>query len=150
MLIGENGNKQELSKEAALSLAEEQGLDLVQVSKTEDTVVCKIMDYSKFVYDQKKKEKHSNKAKQELKEVRLSDAIADNDIKVKVKTAIRILNEGDKVQVTITYKGRMIAFIKRGLDKLLEFEKLIECDHVVDKQPNIMGNRVSMILSPKK
>lgn len=131
-------------------MALEQDLDLVQLSKNGDTAICKIMSYSKYLYDQKKKEKHSNKTKQELKEVRLSDSIAENDIKVKAKTVCRILNEGDKVKVTITYKGRLVSFIGRGIDKLKEFEKLIDVDYTMDRQPKIEGNRVYMILSPSK
>lgn len=145
--MGESGNLK-TTRDEALNMAYEQGMDLVQLSLNGDIAVCKIMSYSKFLYDQKKKEKHVNKVKQELKEVRLSDSIAENDIKTKVKTACRILSEGDKVKVTITYKGRLVSFISRGIDKLKAFEALIDIDHTIDRQPKIEGNRVYMILSP--
>lgn len=151
MLVGvsDSGNLT-VSRDEALNMANEQGLDLVQLSENGDSAVCKIMSYSKYLYDQKKKEKHNNKIKQELKEVRLSDGIAENDIKTKVKNVTRILSEGDKVKVTITYKGRLVSFITRGIDKLKDFEALIDIDHTIDRQPKIEGNRVYMILSPKK
>lgn len=140
-----------VSLEEAMGMAQESGLDLVQVGGNQERAVCKVMDYNKFLYEQHKREKKNrSKNKQELKEVRLSDGTAENDLKVKAKNISRILKEGDKVQIVITYKGRMVSFISRGLDKLKDIEKLIEQAHIVDKAPKIEGNRVYMVLSPKR
>lgn len=149
----ENGASTELmSKEKALELAYELGLDLVQVSKTEgadsEAPVCKLMDYSKYLYEQKKKKAHV--VKQDIKEIRLSDSIAENDLKIKAKNVERILKSGDKVRVTITYKGRLVRYINRGVEKLRIFGENIGVNHVVDKEPQVEGNRVYMVLSPKK
>lgn len=151
MIVGtESGEPITVSLDVALGMANEQELDLVQMSTNGDIAICKIMNYSKYLYDQKKKEKQHTKPKQELKEVRISDGIADNDLKTKANNVCRILDEGDKVKVTITYKGRAMSFINRGVDKLNNFEKMIEFSHTVDRQPKIEGNRVYMVLSPKK
>lgn len=151
MLVGlEGGEKKTVALGEALNMANEQGMDLVQLSTNNGIAVCKIINYSKFLYEQKKRGKMNNKDKQELKEVRIGDGTAENDIKVKAKTADRLLKEGDKVKVTITYKGRMIMFIKRGLDKLSEFDGFITYPHTIDVKPKIDGNRAIMILSPKK
>lgn len=139
-----------MSLESALNLARDEELDLVQVSSKDGVAICKIMDYRKFLYSQKKKDKINAHNKQELKEIRLSDTIATNDLKVKAKNVDRLLGEGDKVKVVITYKGRSIAFINRGIEKLDSFEQLIEYAHTVDRAPKIEGNRVYMVVSPKK
>ena len=107
------------------------------------------MDYNKFLYEQKKKEKSNNKAKQETKEIRLSDTIAENDIKTKAKNVSRMLHDGDKVRVVIIYKGRQISFIRRGIEKLNNFDTYIEAAHSIDREPRIEGNRVFMVLAPK-
>lgn len=149
MLVGNTG-KSIISLQQALSKADEQGLDLVQLSLSDGIPVCKIMNYSKYVYDQKKRDKRNTKDKQELKEVRMNDGIAENDIKIKAKTVDRILDEGDKVKVAIVYKGRLQTFITRGLDKLTKFDTYITHPHTVDMKPKIEGNRVIMVVSPKK
>ncbi len=148
MLVGSEG-KITTTIEKAIESARKQELDLVQLSEKDGVAVCKLMDYKKYQFDQKKKEKRNNKDKQELKEVRIGDATAENDLKVKVKTADRILSEGDKVKVTITYKGRMQTFITRGIEKLVNFEKFMQQPHNVDLKPKIDGNRVIMVVSPK-
>lgn len=112
--------------------------------------VCKVMDYQKYIYNQKKHAKQAKSAKVELKEVKFNPNIADYDMEIKARTASRILSEGDKVKVTITYKGRTIQFIKSGLEKLEKFNGLVECKHIVDKKPTIDGNRAYMIISPSK
>ena len=149
MLVG-TGEKSIISTEDALQKANEQKLDLVQLSMSDGIPVCKIMNYSKYLYDQKKREKHNNKDRQDLKEVRMNDGTAENDLKVKAKTVDRILGEGDKVKISIVYKGRLQTFITRGLDKLTDFETYITHSHTVDVKPKIDGNRVIMVVSPKK
>lgn len=150
MLISTDGNKQTMDINAALSMADTEGLDLVQMSENNGTAVCKLMNYSKFLYDQKKKEKANNKGKQELKEVRMNDGTAENDLRIKAKTVSRLLKEGDKVKVSIIYKGRMIRLAdQRGQERLIKFETMVEEPHNIDLKPKLDGNRVCMVLSPK-
>ena len=151
MIVGLEGqDKLIVFRDEAIEMAENEGVDLVQVGMNNDIPVCRLMSYKKFLYEQKKREK-DNKAKsvkQDVKEVRIGDATQDNDLRTKAKTASRILSEGDKVRAVIIYKGRMMSFITRGKDKLNEFEALIDTEHTVDKVPTIEGNRVYMMLSP--
>lgn len=134
-------------------MAGEQDLDLVAMSN-DKIPACKIMDYAKFMFDQKKRAKENMKANRanrvELKEVKFNPNIAENDLSIKAKTASRLLSEGDNVKVTITYKGRMIQFISKGIDKINEFETLVEFKHSIKEPPKIEGNRVSMIITPCK
>lgn len=135
----------------ALELANEQELDLVVVNDRGDYPFVKIMDYSKYLYEQKKKQKKNiQKNKVEVKEVRLSPTIADNDLKVKAKTADRILADGDKLIITIRYPGRMVKIINQGEARLNEFSKLIETKFKVEKPAKVNGYSVSMMLSPLK
>lgn len=145
---GESGQTVNMSLEEALRYADDECLDLVQMNEKEGVAICKLMNYSKYIYEQRKKGKMNNKSRQELKELRLSDNIAENDLKTKAKSASRMLDGGDKVKVVITYRGRSIAFITRGVEKLDTFEKMIDSKHVIDKQAKIEGNKVYMIISP--
>lgn len=150
MILVDNGETITMSMSEALSRARNEELDLVQVSSKDNVPICKLMDYKKFMYAQRKREKSNAKSKQELKEIRLSDVIADNDLKVKAKNVDRILGEGDKVKIVIPYKGRAMAFISRGIDKLKTFDTMIESAHSIDREPKIEGNRVYMVVSPRK
>ena len=132
----------------ALKIADEADMDLVVVNPNSETPICKIMNYSKYLYEQQKKQKQISKGKTEIKEVKFGPTIADHDLEIKAKTASRILNEGDKVKVSITYKGRMMMYISSGVEKLINLEKLISEPHKVDKEPKIEGNRVYMVVSP--
>ena len=134
---------------SAIEYAQENGMDLVQIGFSNGMPVCKMVNYDKFMYDLRKKEKRNNKNKQELKEVRLKDNIADNDLNIKAKTISRILKEGDKVKVVLIYKGRAVTFISRGVEKLNELDGLIEQEHSLDVAPRIDGNKVYMMVSPK-
>lgn len=125
------------------------GMNLICMNENE-VPVCKIMDYQKYIYNQRKRAKQSKSARVELKEVKFNPNITDYDMEIKARTASRILGEGDKVKVTITYKGRGIQFIKTGIEKLEKFDSLVECKHSVDKKPMIEGNRAYMIISPSK
>ena len=130
-------------------MAEDEGMNLVAMNNDE-IPVCKIMDYSKFLYNQQKKAKQATKNRSELKEIKFNPTIAEYDLGIKAKNASRILGEGDKVKVSITYKGRMMAQIKGGVEKLEYFEQQIEHPHNVDRKPQIEGNRVYMVISPMK
>lgn len=147
-LVGEGG-VQLVSVDEAIKVAEDANLDLVVVNEGE-TPVCKVMNYGKYLYEQQKKMKQASKSKSELKEIKFGPNIADHDLEVKAKNASRLLSEGDKVKVTITYKGRMMRYIDGGIGKLNELNNLIEQNHRVDKAPAIDGNRVYMVISPSK
>lgn len=148
-LLVDGSETREMSTDEAISIARSDEMDLVQVSSKGNIAICKIMDYNKFLYEQKKKERSNNKVKQETKEIRLSDTIAENDIKTKAKNVSRMLHDGDKVRVVIIYKGRQISFIRRGIEKLNNFDTYIEAAHSIDREPRIEGNRVFMVLAPK-
>jgi translation initiation factor IF-3 len=133
-----------------MGIASEAGLDLVMVGGDDNVAICKIMDYSKYQYEQHKRERHNNKNKQELKEIRLSPAIADNDMRVKAKSLERMLKDGDKVKISINYKGREATFVNNGLNKMNNFINMITCKYNIDKPVKIEGNRVYMVLAPTK
>lgn len=149
-MVGEGivEGKAVMKLEDALKLAADNDLDLVQVSSNCDNVVCKIMDYTKFIYRQKKIEKNNRKPSQELKEIRIGNSIADYDIKIKAKQVDRILGEGDKVKVTIFFKGRTIRFVSDGVPMLHKVLNELTSKYSFVKEPKIEGNRVYMILAP--
>lgn len=107
------------------------------------------MDYEKWVYEQKKKEKANKKPKQQTKEVKFGDATQENDLRTKAKTIDRILSDGDRVRVEIMYRGRQIAYISRGMEKMETLKSYITESYVVDKPAKIEGNKVFMVLAPK-
>lgn len=130
-------------------------LDLVQMSETDKDGVatCKIMNYGKFLYSQEKKSRANKKSKQDTKEVRLSDTIADNDMKTKAKNTDKFLESGDKVVVYVQYRGRQIAYISRGFDVINKFMTFLNSDYKVVKPSKVEGSRVSITLEanhPKK
>lgn len=131
-------------------MADEAELDLVMVGGDTEVVVCKVMDYSKYLYEQHKREKLNHKPKQEIKEIRLSPTIADNDMAVKAKAADRILKEGDKVRITLIYKGRQSAYMGTGLSKMESFIKLIKSEYIVSEKIKTEGNKISTVIEPIK
>lgn len=143
-----------MTLDEAINLAEETGEDVILINNNSEIPVVKIMDYNKFIYEKKKREKDKQKKNrmttQETKEIRISDSIAEHDIMVKAKSIDRILHEGDKVKLVIRYKGRLIRQINEGPDKLRYLaSKLIE-KYKVDKEPFITGNTVIMVVAPCK
>lgn len=143
-----------ISTVEAQKLADEQGLDLICISNHGDIPVVKIGDYNKFIYEKQKKEKENKKKaklnSQELKEIQISDSIAENDLKTKAKNIDRILKEGDKVKLSIRYKGRMARYVSEGIEKVENLEQLVTYKHKIDKPAKIEGNTVSMVVSPLK
>ena len=151
-VIGEDGAQLGImSAEQALALAEEQDLDLVKISPNAVPPVCKIMDYGKFRFDQMKKEKEAKKNQHvvEIKEVRMSPGIDTNDFNTKVRSALKFLKEGDRVKVSVRFRGREMAHTNIGEELLVKFGE--ECSEVanVDKNPKLEGRFMSMFLSPK-
>ncbi len=136
----------------ALRLAEEQGLDLVEISPTASPPVCKIVDYKKFLYEKKKKQKEikAKSAKIVVKEIRLGPNIDDHDFNFKLKHAIKFLEEGAKVKVDVFFKGRMIIYKEQGEYVLLRFAAELEEYGKVEQLPRLEGKRMIMVVAPKK
>ena len=138
-----------LSLEEALSNAYDEGLDLVLMSPNADPPVCKIMDYGKYRFEQAKREKEAKKKQNviEIKEVRLSPSIEEHDINVRVKNARKFLKQGNKVKVSIRFKGRQMAHTKLGFDVMNDFAKRLEEDCVVESKPKLDGRNMMMMLA---
>ncbi len=152
-LVGKDGEMLGImSSKEALSIAEEQSLDLVLISPNADVPVCKVMDYGKFKFEQAKRLKEQKKAQKvvEIKEVQLSMTIDKHDVEVKAKNAIKFLTAGDKVKVSIRMRGRQMARPEMGIEVMNNFYTIVENISVIEKQPEIMGRNIFMILSPIK
>ncbi len=141
-----------LSRDEALRIAEEKNLDLVCVSPNADPPVCKILDYGKFRYDQQKKEKEAKKkqTQTQVKEIRLSTFIEEHDIQVKANTASKFLKAGDKVKVTLRFRGRERDYKSRGFEVMEQFAEVVSEVADVEKKPKFEGRSLTMFLSPKK
>ena len=135
----------------ALKLAQEQGLDLVEISPNADPPVCKIVDYSKFKYEQKKKQKEikAKTVKVVIKEIRFGPNTDDHDFNFKLKHAMNFLQEGAKVKATVFFPGRSIVYKERGEILLLKFAQLLEEYGKVEQMPKLEGKRMSMMVMPK-
>ena len=133
-------------------MAEEQGLDLVEISPSASPPVCKIVDYKKFLYEKKKKQKElkAKSAKIVVKEIRLGPNIDDHDFNFKLKHAIKFLEEGAKVKVDVFFKGRMIIYKEQGEYVLLRFAAELEEYGKVEQLPRLEGKRMIMVVAPKK
>ena len=152
-MIGQNGEQLgivELSK--ALEMAENKNLDLVLMSSSSNPYVCKIMDYGKYKFDAIKKEKELRKNQKisNLKEIQLSMTIDTHDMEVKAKHGIRFLKDGDKVKVVLRMRGRQQAYTKNAVEVVKSFYSMLSNFGVCDKEPEIAGRNVIMIISPKK
>ncbi len=139
-----------LGKEA-MRLADEKKLDLVKISPTAKPPVCKIMDYSKFKFDQAKKEKEARKKQKtiDIKELRLSPNIDTHDINVKIKKAIEFLQKGDKVKITIRFRGRELGHTDIAYGILHEFADKVSEVGVVEKPPKMEAKTMAMFLTPR-
>ncbi len=136
----------------ALDLADQMELDLVEISPNVDPPVCKIVDYQKFLYQLKKKQKEikANAAKMVVKEIRFGPNTDDHDYNFKLKHAINFLEEGAKVRAYVFFKGRSILFKEQGEKLLARFISDLEDYAKVDQTPRLEGKRMIIILSPKK
>ena len=135
----------------AAALAEEQGMDLVKISPNAVPPVCKIMDYSKFCFDQKKREKEAKKNQRvvEIKEIRMSPGIDTNDLNTKIRAAQKFLTEGNRVKVSVRFRGREMAHTNLGEKLLIDFGESCAEIAVVEKNPKLEGRFMAMFLSPK-
>lgn len=134
-----------------LRIAVEQGLDLVEVAPQAKPPVCRIMDYGKYKYEQSKRDRDARKKQKiiEIKELKLRPKIEDHDFQVKVKNAQRFLLDGDKVKVTMMFRGREISHSELGRDLSLKFFKIVEDQAIMEREPRIEGRNMIMILAPK-
>jgi len=151
-LVGDNVETGIFQLRDALNLAQEQELDLVEISPSANPPVCKVMDYKKFLYEQKKKQKEikSKSAKVVVKEIRLGPNTDDHDFNFKLKHAIKFLQEGAKVKVDVFFKGRSIIYKDKGEYILLRFATELEEYGKVERLPKLEGKRMIMIIAPKK
>tara|TARA_R110002020_G_scaffold454448_1_gene669952 strand:- start:80657 stop:81097 length:441 start_codon:yes stop_codon:yes gene_type:complete len=136
----------------ALEIAEEQGLDLVEISPNAEPPVCKVMDYKKFVYEQKKREKvmKSKATKVIVKEIRFGPNTDDHDYDFKKKHAIKFLEEGAKLKAYVFFKGRSIIYKDQGQILLLRLAQDLEDYGKVEQMPKLEGKRMIMFIAPKK
>lgn len=151
-LIGEEGDQLGImSAEEALKIAEEHGLDLVKIAPNSNPPVCRIMDYGKFHYEQAKKEKEAKKNQKviEVKEIRMGPSIGENDFNTKLKNCIKFLKEGNRVKVSVRFRGREMAHTDIGKELLADFAAQCEEVATVDKEAKLEGRNMFMFLSPK-
>ncbi len=150
-LVGENIEPGIYYTDKALELAYEQELDLVEISPNVDPPVCKIMDYKKFLYEKKKRDKEikAKAVKTVIKEIRFSSNTDEHDLDFKAKHAEKFLNDGDKVKCYVMFRGRDIVFKDRANLLLLNFAKRLEDVASVEAMPKLEGRRMFMTLIPK-
>ncbi len=151
-LIDENGNQQGVvHSDVALRMAEEAGLDLVKIAPQATPPVCKIMDYGKYKFEQGKREKEAKKNQKviDIKEIRLSATIDTHDMEVKAKATEKFLKNGDKVKVTIRFRGRQIKHGDLGLDVMDTFYDMVKDSAAIDRPAKQEGRNMFMILTPK-
>ena len=141
-------------QQEAQKLAEEAGLDLVKIAPTATPPVCRVVDYSKFKYEQMRKEKEAKKKQKEklaeIKEVRLSPNIEDNDLKTKMNAARKFITAGNKVKVTLRFRGREMAHMQMTKHILDDFAEGLADVAVVEKAPKVEGRSMTMNLTGKK
>jgi translation initiation factor IF-3 len=136
----------------ALEVAEQMQLDLVKIAPKANPPVCKIMDYGKYRFDMAKKEKEARKNQRviNVKEIRLSASIEEHDLAVKARNADRFIKSGDKVKVSIRFRGRQMAHCKVGYEIMDKFVSMLSSDGVVERKPKLEGWNMIMILAPKE
>ncbi len=152
-LINEDGEMMGIMSSAeALRLADDAGLDLVKISPKAKPPVCKIIDYGKYRYEQSRKEKEAKKKQKtfELKEIRMSPNIDTNDLNTKMNAARKFLSKGNKVKVTLRFRGREMAHISESKHILYDFAEGLEDIAVVEKEPKQEGRMLSLVLAEKK
>ena len=151
-LIDENGEKLGvMTSEQALRMAEERDMDLVKIAPQATPPVCKLMDYSKYKFEQSKREKEQKKNQTtiDVKEVRLSPTIDRHDLEVKARACVKFLQNGDKVKVSIRFRGRQVTHGDIGLDVMDSFYELVSEHAAIDRPAKQEGRNMFMILMPK-
>lgn len=150
-LVGDNVEQGIFDLSKALSMAKEQELDLVEISPNAQPPVCKIMDYRKFLYEQKKKAKElkANQAKTDIKEIRFGPNTDEHDINFKLKHAEKFFSEGHKVRAYVFFRGRSIVFKERGELLLLKFAESLSEVAKLEQMPKMEGKKMIIVLAPK-
>ncbi|WP_296354797.1 translation initiation factor IF-3 [Winogradskyella sp.] len=151
-VVGDNVEVGVYSIRKALYMADEQGLDLVEISPNANPPVCKIMDYKKFLYEQKKREKalKAKATKVVVKEIRFGPQTDDHDYEFKKKHAVKFLKDGAKLKAFVFFKGRSIVFKEQGQILLLRLAQDLEEYGKVEQMPKLEGKRMIMFIAPKK
>ncbi|MFI1743466.1 MULTISPECIES: translation initiation factor IF-3 [Thalassobellus] len=151
-LVGDNVEIGVYDTRDALKIADEQGLDLVEISPNADPPVCKVMDYKKFLYEQKKRDKaiKSKATKVIVKEIRFGPQTDDHDYEFKRKHAEKFLKEGAKLKAFVFFKGRSIIFKEQGQILLLRLAQDLEELGKVEQMPRLEGKRMTMFITPRK
>ncbi|MDA9634533.1 translation initiation factor IF-3 [bacterium] len=151
-IVGENIESKIVSLDEGLKIANSMSLDLVEISPKTEPPVCKIIDYKKFIYDQKKKQKaiKSKAVKVVVKELRFGPNTGEHDFDFKLKHAIKFLQDGAKVKAFVFFRGRTIIFKDKGEILLLRLAQALEEFGVVENMPKLDGKKMIMIIAPKK
>lgn len=151
-VVGDNIESDVYPIATAIKMAEEAGLDLVEISPKAKPPVCRITEYSKFLYEQKKKQKElkAKQVKVVIKEIRFGPNTDDHDFEFKLKHAKKFLEDGAKVKAFVFFKGRTIVFKERGEILLLKFAQALEDYGTIEGMPKLEGKRMTMFINPKK
>ena len=151
-IVGDGIESQVVSTSRALQMADDMGVDLVEISPNAEPPVCRLIEFSKFIYQQKKhaKEVKAKQVKVEVKEIRFGPQTDDHDYEFKLKHAKGFLSEGDKVKAYVFFKGRSILFKEQGEVLLLRFAQDLEDYGKVESMPTLDGKRMAMYIAPKK
>ena len=141
-----------LSRDEAIALAEESGMDLVEIQPTADPPVCRIMDYGKFKFEAQKKANAAKKKQKivEIKELKFRPTTDDGDYNIKLRNLRRFLEEGDKVKVNIRFKGREMAHQELGMQMAARIEKDLVDEVVIEQRPRLEGRQMIMMVAPKR
>ena len=152
-MVGEDGSQLGvMSVKEAMKMAEEAGLDLVKIAPTAKPPVCKIVDYGKYKYELVRKEKEAKKKQRiiEIKEIRMSPNIDTNDMNTKVTAAKKFITKGNKVKVTLRFRGREMAHMQASRHILEDFAQMLSDVAVVEKAPKVEGRTMTMFLTEKR
>jgi translation initiation factor IF-3 len=151
-LVDERGNMVGVvGRNDALTLASDAGLDLVEIAPNADPPVCKILDFGKYKYEEQKKKNEARKKQKiiEVKEIKLRPSIDDHDYDVKMRSMIKFIEEGDKVKVTMRFRGRELAHQELGMDVLVRVRDDLDEIAKVEQMPRMEGRQMTMVVSPK-
>jgi translation initiation factor IF-3 len=151
-LVDERGNMVGIvGRNDALSMASDVGLDLVEIAPNADPPVCKILDFGKYKYEEQKKKNEARKKQKiiEVKEIKLRPSIDDHDYDVKMRSMIKFIEEGDKVKVTMRFRGRELAHQELGMDVLVRVKDDLDEIAKVEQMPRMEGRQMTMVVSPK-
>jgi translation initiation factor IF-3 len=151
-LVDERGNMVGIvGRNEALAMASDVGLDLVEVAPNADPPVCKILDFGKYKYEEQKKKNEARKKQKtiEVKEIKLRPSIDDHDYDVKVRSMVKFIEEGDKVKVTMRFRGRELAHQELGMDVLVRVKDDLDEIAKVEQMPRMEGRQMTMVMAPK-